>query len=172
VTIQEYGSIGEIVGAIATVATLIYLALQIRANTLATKADTRRTNQNNRQLAYSDIIASEEVASIFKAGLADRSGLSSTERIRFNFLFSKVVADSANAFADQRDGLESAEMADITLSSILPHSSVAGWSRVLVPIQVWFYLRVSSQGRYALSKSRSQVNNPPPNILPKYTISI
>ena len=31
------GAIGEVVGAIATVASLIYLSLQVRANTLVTK---------------------------------------------------------------------------------------------------------------------------------------
>ena len=36
-TISELGSLGELVGALATVATLLYLAIQIRANTLATK---------------------------------------------------------------------------------------------------------------------------------------
>ena len=37
VTIGELGSLGEIIGAIATVATLLYLAIQIRSNTLASK---------------------------------------------------------------------------------------------------------------------------------------
>ncbi|HVH18917.1 MAG TPA: hypothetical protein VNF72_11495 [Myxococcota bacterium] len=37
-TLQDLGSIGEIVGAIATVATLIYLAIQIRANTSAVQS--------------------------------------------------------------------------------------------------------------------------------------
>jgi hypothetical protein len=37
VTIQDLGSIGELVAAIATVATLIYLAAQIRQNTSAMK---------------------------------------------------------------------------------------------------------------------------------------
>ena len=36
-TISELGSVGELIGAIATVATLMYLALQIRANTLSAK---------------------------------------------------------------------------------------------------------------------------------------
>ena len=36
-TISELGSIGELIGAVATVATLLYLALQIRANTHSAK---------------------------------------------------------------------------------------------------------------------------------------
>ena len=37
-TLQDLGSIGELVGAAATVATLIYLAVQIRANTGAMRS--------------------------------------------------------------------------------------------------------------------------------------
>ena len=36
-TIQDLGSIGELVAAIATIATLVYLAIQIRQNTFATE---------------------------------------------------------------------------------------------------------------------------------------
>ncbi len=38
VTIQDLGSLGELIAAIATVATLIYLAFQIRANTRSVRA--------------------------------------------------------------------------------------------------------------------------------------
>ena len=40
-TIQDMGSIGELIAAIATLATLIYLARQISANTKATRASSR-----------------------------------------------------------------------------------------------------------------------------------
>ena len=39
-TIQDLGSIGEFVAAIATLATLVYLALQIRQNTRSVRAST------------------------------------------------------------------------------------------------------------------------------------
>jgi len=37
-TIQDLGNIGELVAAIATVATLVYLAIQIRSNTIAVRS--------------------------------------------------------------------------------------------------------------------------------------
>ena len=39
-TIQDIGSIGELIAAIATVGTLIYLAVQIRQNTKSIRAST------------------------------------------------------------------------------------------------------------------------------------
>jgi hypothetical protein len=37
-TIQEWGSIGEIIGGVAVVISIIYLAIQVRSNTRATRA--------------------------------------------------------------------------------------------------------------------------------------
>ena len=37
-TIQELGSVGELIGAVAVVVTLVYLSFQIKQNTLAVKA--------------------------------------------------------------------------------------------------------------------------------------
>ena len=132
-TIEELGSIGEVVGALATVATLIYLALQIRANTLATRAETRRTNQNNRLDAYSEIIAQEDVALIFEKGLADPKSLSSTERIRFDFLLSKITGEAAILMADERDGLETSQMVEQLFVALRPMLRTPGgkayWSR-------------------------------------------
>lgn len=42
-TIQDLGSLGELVAAIATVATLIYLAIQIRASNRLARAEASRT---------------------------------------------------------------------------------------------------------------------------------
>ena len=39
-TIQDLGSIGELIAAIATVATLVYLAVQLKQNTRALRSQT------------------------------------------------------------------------------------------------------------------------------------
>ena len=48
-TIQDLGSIGELIAAIATVATLIYLAVQIRANTTALRIEARRAESLSKE---------------------------------------------------------------------------------------------------------------------------
>jgi len=86
VTIQDYGSIGEIVGAIATIATLLYLATQIRQNgklVAASVADATRDANNEvpRVLATND-----EAARIWTVGLETLSELTPEETHRFNSL--------------------------------------------------------------------------------------
>ncbi|MGR8949254.1 MAG: hypothetical protein ACU84Q_14490 [Gammaproteobacteria bacterium] len=53
------GAIGEVVGAIAVVATLIYLALQIRQNTKATRTATHQT-QVDSQIGINTSIATDD----------------------------------------------------------------------------------------------------------------
>ena len=82
-TLQDFGSIGELVGAIATVATLAYLAVQIRQNTqgLSINSYHQATSDLSRQLEA--VYLNPEFAEIFRRGSNDPSDLSDPERARF-----------------------------------------------------------------------------------------
>lgn len=80
------GSIGEIIGALAVLFTLAYLALQVRQNTNATRAASHHVvtdamNQLNLSLAKD-----QAVAEIWLAGMSDRSSLNEVKRERFDAL--------------------------------------------------------------------------------------
>jgi len=98
VTLQDLGNIGELVGAIATVATLAYLAVQIRHNS-------RGLEQNNElmRLSFENhireegtqlralIAADPELASLWRRGLAGDADLDRAERDRFELLIVNVL---------------------------------------------------------------------------------
>ncbi len=97
-TLQDVGSIGELVGAIATVATLAYLAIQIRHNNrgldqnsalmrMTYENQIRQDGQQLRALIASDA----ELSSIWRAGLAGDSDMERTERDRFELLIVNVL---------------------------------------------------------------------------------
>ncbi len=97
-TIQDWGSLGELIAAVATVATLIYLALQIRANTIVSKAEARRATRVAAGGVSLAIVENGEVARIFRAGLGDPSKLEPEEWIRFSFLMGQLVGAISAAF--------------------------------------------------------------------------
>ena len=83
---EAIGAMGEIVGALVVFLTLVYLALQIRQNTHATRAASHHAvtdalNQLNLSLAEN-----EEVASIWVSGMNDRSSLTDIQRERYDAL--------------------------------------------------------------------------------------
>ena len=85
-TIADLGSLGEFISSIVVLATLIYLALQVRQNIYATRAASHHTitdaiNQLNLRLA-----GDEEIALIWKSGMEDRAALSELQCVRFDAL--------------------------------------------------------------------------------------
>jgi hypothetical protein len=101
VTIQDYGSIGEIVGAVATVATLAYLAVQIRrSNIIATIESRRATTSINSGILLS-IIQNPDVARIWREGLSNRGSLNSDDKIRFDFLLGEYIAGQTEGLMEQ-----------------------------------------------------------------------
>jgi hypothetical protein len=104
-SIQDLGSLGEFVGAIATVLTLIYLAGQIRHNTLAIKEDARRahfaTSRENNQM----IIVNEDVADLWLRGLIDPEQLNPAEHARFTFLLASFVNNAELGFFERETGV-------------------------------------------------------------------
>jgi len=83
---QLLGNYGEFVGAIGVVATLAYLAVQIRQNTRATRAASHHAvtdslNQGNLAMAQN-----AELAQIWATGIEDRTALTESERQRLDSL--------------------------------------------------------------------------------------
>ena len=80
------GTVGEILGALAVVLSLGYVAVQIRQNTEATKdlAAQHLTNANS-ETNYL-IATNDDLAKILQKGSKDRDSLAEHEQLRFNTL--------------------------------------------------------------------------------------
>lgn len=126
-TIQDVGSIGELIAAIATVVTLGYLAFQIRSNTIAMKAEARRGTRVDSSAATRLIAGSGETAEIMRKGLADPKSLDPTEKIRFQFLISEIIfAPLESSEREWRIGTADREELDAVASHVAPLLSTPG----------------------------------------------
>jgi hypothetical protein len=92
VTIAELGSIGELIGAVATVATLLYLAIQIRANTLATKRQSLDDLIDKVITWESRLSNSPDLMRSWISGSASYHELKLEDRIRFSSLALEILA--------------------------------------------------------------------------------
>ncbi len=104
-TIQEIGSLGEVLGALATLGTLIYVARQIRANTRAMQAEARRShyaiNRENNGL----VSGNADLADLMLRGLMDAASLSPAEELRFTFLMASFVNNAELGFHEHSLGV-------------------------------------------------------------------
>ena len=103
-TIQDIGSVGELIGAIATVATLVYLARQIRANTGAVKSAAAQSVHENFATWYRMLASDPELPQIITDGLRDYSALSEAGKARFVSTFMAFLSCSQDAYLKWREG--------------------------------------------------------------------
>ena len=104
-TMQDWGAVGEIIGAIAVVASLIYLAIQIRQNThqIAHSIEAMKLSAFERNIEAGNrirelIILHPGVADLSLRGMSSFSALPASDRMRFDMLM-------RNMFSEMQGGL-------------------------------------------------------------------
>jgi hypothetical protein len=99
-TIQDWGAVGEIVGAIAVVASLIYLAIQIRQNThqIAHSIESMKLSAFERNIEAGNrirelIILHPGVADLALRGMSNFSSLPKPDKMRFDMLIRNMFSE-------------------------------------------------------------------------------
>ena len=98
------GAIGELAGAVAVVLTLVYLAVQIKQNTLAVKTSSHHAITDSFN-AINRLMASDpNLARIWRLGTLDLSALSEDEQISFGFMNVMVMRVYETLYYQYRAG--------------------------------------------------------------------
>lgn len=100
-TIEQIGNIGEFVAAIATLATLVYHALQIRQNTRAVQGSMLHGITQTQQ---TELRWSSDLAGIFATAIEQPADLSTEECWMLNNWFTAALAARQNEFEQFRLG--------------------------------------------------------------------
>lgn len=85
-TIEQLGNLGEFIAAIATLTTLVYLAVQIRQNTRAVRAASHHAVTDSFNHINSKIGTDPSAARIYRLGLEGLENLTEDEQFSFAFL--------------------------------------------------------------------------------------
>ena len=104
-SIMELGALGELVGAIAVVATLIYLAVQIRQTTAIVSASTTADHHSMMVTIRMKLAENPELTELFHRGVDDPGNLAVNERNRFDQLLAALIHASEQAFEFHRLGV-------------------------------------------------------------------
>jgi hypothetical protein len=85
--LNDLANLGQIVGAIAVVASLFYVAYQIRQNTNAVRSATAQAVHEHFASWYHLLAADAELSQIVVNGLRDYASLSERDKARFIAMF-------------------------------------------------------------------------------------
>ncbi len=103
-TIQDFGSIGELIAAVATVATLAYLAVQIRQNTKTVRASAHHAMIETANSIAFEFARTENAQLLLKGGRA-HGDLTPEERFKYSLLMRASFGFYEEAYHQYWDGL-------------------------------------------------------------------
>ena len=83
---EAIGATGEVVGAVAVFATLVYLAIQIRQNTASLKASSHHAITDSFNAINVKIVEDPATARLWHIGHSDQSRLNEDEQVQYAFL--------------------------------------------------------------------------------------
>jgi len=112
---EAIGAIGEIVGALAVVGSLVYLASQIRVSNIAARAAKTQDIQNQFSNWYKAIYSDDEIWSIWVKGSNDDPEISVSELGRYRI----ILLDLMLILARVEEQRQSAEIDDWALTAML-----------------------------------------------------
>jgi len=105
VTIQDLGSIGELIAAVATIATLAYLAVQLKQNTASVRASGAVAHSDAMRSLNLVIAQDPELVTLYWDGLAHRADLTQADRRRFDFLIGGQIQSFEQMWRFHEDGV-------------------------------------------------------------------
>jgi hypothetical protein len=104
-TLEDLGNIGEFLGALAVVISLVYLAVQIRQNTRAVRSASHQSLVSSEQAIQASVSDNREVARIVVQANKDFDGLDEEDRLRFVMLVSRMLSNFENIYYQYSRGL-------------------------------------------------------------------
>ena len=102
--IMELGAIGELVGGVAVIATLVYLSLQVRHSVRVARAASFRDAKANFNTLNSSIARDANLADLFVRGTQDFDALGPAEQLRFGQMLLCYFNLFETLFQESRDG--------------------------------------------------------------------
>ena len=107
---EAFGAIAEMIGSLAVLVTLIYLAFQVRqASKIAMSSST-----NHARAGVSDTLSAisgdTETAKTYTTGMVDPESLELYQRVRFDLIIFQTLRVTETAFFEGQDGLIRAEL--------------------------------------------------------------
>jgi len=131
---EALGAVGEIVGAVAVVLTLGYLAVQIRQNTQATKTSSLQAALSAAMNVFDAPARDRDLARVIRSGMADPSSLTDDEYAQFRWWARLALRAAENVFVQHNAGVLDHETWVARAETLTPLLAAPGGRKVWAEI--------------------------------------
>ena len=126
-TIQDLGSLGEFVGAMGVIVSLVYLARQMHQNTTSVRAASFNSMVQNSLRLLEHAFIDSEFASFLHKAETDPSALSPAEKVRWDSYMTAVYRHFGNLVYQHRVGALDREMWESYDRTLERHLQTPSW---------------------------------------------
>jgi hypothetical protein len=129
--IEALGNLGDFISGVGVIVTLIYLAIQIRQNTIATRTDSYQAVVTSASDWSREVSLNGDIADIVMRGAREYESLQPIDRMRFNLAMSSFFRNMEILHSKFRKGAVDADVwsgwANRTLSFLLAPGTARWW---------------------------------------------
>lgn len=150
---QLLGNIGEFVGAIAVVATLAYLSVQIRQNSRVVEAATSNSVTRSRNELNMLLATHQEFSEVLLAGHQDYESLNREQRQRFNAYIFAMLNSHEDQYIHELKGFAAPgqwESARDFLTAFFSNENMKHWWKVRGAPVVGYQFRLEMQNNLGM----------------------
>jgi quinol monooxygenase YgiN len=126
-TLQDLGSLGEFVGALGVVISLVYLAQQMRQNTTSVRAASFNSMTENSIRILEHSIRDGDFAEFLHRAQLDPSALSANEFLRWDAYMTAVYRHFGNLVYQYRVGVLDKQMWESYRNTLKKHLRTPSW---------------------------------------------
>ncbi len=126
-TLQDLGNLGEFVGAMGVVISLVYLAKQMQQNTTSVRVASFNSMVQNSMHLLQNAFVDSEFAEFLHRAEEDPSSLTPSETVRWNAYMTAVFRHFGNLVYQYRVGALDQEMWESYECTLEQHLSVPVW---------------------------------------------
>ena len=135
-SIAELGALGEFVASFGVIATLVYLAIQMRQNTRAVRINTAQTVTEELQEVFGLLASDEGLSKVFLEAGQDEE-LSSVSRLRYYTLTSNLMRVCENAYLQNRENAISKDRWEGVMRLMIDYSKMPAFDDYWVNRKHW-----------------------------------
>ena len=133
-TLSDLANLGEFIGGLAVIASLVYLGLQIRQGNRQVLHNTKSLEASTHQAIISDLngfrallVQDPDLGRIYLQGLEDPARLDPGEQFRFRGLMQTLYSNLELQFKSRASGLFSLDSLDRTLLGVALAPGATAW---------------------------------------------
>jgi hypothetical protein len=136
--LEDIGSLAEIAGAFGVLASILYLAYEVRRNTTMAQRENHRALHEEVHSCLRPAIESVEFAELYVAAMEDLTGLDARERYQFDVYMMSWLQTAEIVLLDYKAGLLEAEIIVPYKAAIAGHLRRPGGSQWWSERRFWF----------------------------------